>query len=369
MTSSPLHSAGRPALFAFLALSSFGLWSAGCTIVNDGALRRLEGTEGDTGPVMNGANRCGVAGTPLINSLPAGEPILIDTTAASNTLRSSCGRGTEGNDVFFALDVAEGDYWHFHLAANPDDPNASMRDPVLYLFSAGPPGNDGNSTCSDRSCDFFADRCSSSSDEHFAFVASTAGRWYLGIDDHGAGGGTYVLNAYHPNCRDGVVEHGEACDDGNEINTDACDNSCRKIIRQDGAQESIPNDNIVEANVLIFDVNSILRIRGTVGGQVDCYPDVYALNIPDQSRLRVAAIESFSGTETLCDTGTDAPFTITLQNRAGGQPISGGVDGNGCPILTTSNLDAGEYLVTLDASEDRPDASLYWMRFELLPPL
>jgi len=173
-------------------------------------------------------------------------------------------------------------------------------------------------------------------------------------------------------CGDGVRDltpAREACDDGNEINTDACDNSCRKIIRQDGAQESIPNDNIVEANVLIFDVNSILRIRGTVGGQVDCYPHVYALNIPDQSRLRVAAIESLSGTETLCDTGTDAPFTITLQNRAGGQPISGGVDGNGCPILTTSNLDAGEYLVTLDASEDRPDASLYWMRFELLPPL
>ena len=368
MTSNRPHWITRATLAALIVAASA---SAGCLVVDDSSLRDFEARAlMDVGVGMNGANRCGVVDTPLINALPAGEPILIDTTMASNSLRSSCGRGTEGNDVFFALDVAEGDYWHFHLAANPDDPNASMRDPVLYLFSSGPEGNDGNRTCSDRSCDFFADRCSTSSDEHFAFVASTAGRWYLGIDDHNTGGGTYVLNAYHPNCRDGVVEHGEACDDGNEVNNDNCDNSCRKIVRQDGAQESIPNDNIVEANVLSFDVNSVLRIRGTVGGQVDCYPDVYSINVPANARLRVSSIASFSGdTETACDADTDAPFSLTLQNRVGGQPISGGVDGNGCPILTTSNLDAGEYLVTIDASEVRPTAALYWMRFELLPPL
>ncbi len=365
MTSSRFHKVGRQALFGLISLASLG--ASGCTIVDSGSLRAFEGSA-DTGPVMFGAERCGQSDTPIINPR-VGQPLLIDTTEATNNLRSSCGGGTEGNDVFFAVDVEAGDYWHFHLAANPDDPNASMRDPVLYLFSSGDEDNSGNRTCADRSCDFFADRCSSSSDEHFAFVAATSGRWYLGIDDHNAGGGTYVLNAYHPTCRNAMVEHGEACDDGNDINTDACDNLCRKIIRQDGAQESIPNDNEVEANVLVFDVNSLLRIRGTVGGQVDCYPDVYALNIPEQSRLAVTAIESFSGAETPCDADTVAPFSITLRNRAGGQPISGGVDSNGCPVLNTAGLDAGEYLVTIDATEDLPQAALYWMRFELLPPL
>lgn len=366
MTSSPFYSAGRRALLV-ATLTSLGL---GCTIVDNGALQRIEGDQSDMGPGMFGAEGCGEAATPRINSLPRGQAIMVDTSAAANNVRSSCGRGTEGNDVFFAIDVEAGDYWHFHLAADPNDPNASMRDPVLYLFSSGLPDNAGAYTCADRSCDFFADRCTNSSDEHFAFVASTSGRWFLGIDDHNTGGGRYVLNAYHPSCRDGVVEHGEACDDGNEINTDACDNSCRKLIRQDGAQESIPNDNVVEANVLVFDVNSLLRIRGTVGGTVDCYPDVFALNIPDQSRLRVAAIASFDGTtETPCGASTDAPFSITLQNRTGGQPIPGGVDANGCPSLNTANLDAGEYLVTIDASETRPEAVLFWMRFELLPPL
>ena len=117
-----------------------------------------------------------------------------------------------------------------------------------------------------------------------------------------------------------------------------------------------------------FDVNSVLRIRGTVGGQVDCYPDVYSVNVPQDSRLAVSALESFSGSETACSATTDAPFSITLQDRNGGNPIAGGVDSNGCPSLTTASLAAGEYLVTIDASEDRPDAVLYWMRFELLPP-
>ena len=66
--------------------------ATGCTIVDDGALRTAEGmVSGETGPTMFGANRCGQSETPLINSLTAGEPILIDTTVTEYRLHAPHG--------------------------------------------------------------------------------------------------------------------------------------------------------------------------------------------------------------------------------------------------------------------------------------
>ena len=355
-----------------ILLVAAALLAGACTIVDRGPLSRAEGNS-DSGPALAGANACGAAQTPLLNEMDlsalGGDGIMIDTTQATNGQSSNCGRGIPGNDLFFAVDVAAGDYWHFHLRTDPSDADSANRDPVLYLFQGGPENQaTGTRSCGDRSCDFYADRCSSNSDEHFAFVASSEGRWFLGIDDFQAGGGRYILTAYHPNCGDGTLAHGEACDDGNDVNTDTCDNACRKVIVTDGATESRPNDNIVEANVLDIPVSGSLRVRGTVGGATDCYPDVYAINMPANSRLQVTALESFAaGTEVPCDGGTDAPFSLVVRDRAGGSETSGGTDGNGCPILQTGNLAEGEYIVTIDTMRDQADAIPYWMSFQVLP--
>ena len=342
-------------------------FSGACTIVDSNLTDQLDER---VGAQLVGGNVCGESGTPLINAIVEDGAVQIDTRQAANSTDNSCGRGTPGNDLFFAVDVTAGDYWHFHLRALPDPDNGNMidRDPILYLFSSGPEGNDGSRTCGDRSCEFYADRCESSSDEHFAFVASQDGRWYVGVDDHNEGGGLYELTAFHPNCRDGNVEHGEACDDGNDVSNDSCDNACRKVIANDGATESLPNDNIVEANVLSFDSEDILRIRGAVGGQTNCYPDVYAVNVPEGGQLRVEALASFAGgSEVACDGSTNAPFEITLTDRNGGNEVSGGVDLNGCPILgPTAALAAGEYIITVDEAQDLEEQVAYWMRFELL---
>lgn len=339
-----------------------------CTVVDRGALNRVEERQGSDMGVVVGSDTCN-PNTPVIAAVGGTERFVIDTTGRTNSVSTNNCRGggiTPGNDTFLAIDVAEGEYWHFHLQRDSSFTDNTDRNPVVYAL---PAQGDG---CNTQFCDQFADRCSTGSDEHFAFVATSTGRWYIGVDDQNPGGGHYILDAIRPVCGDGMSEHGEACDDGNASNGDDCDNLCRKVLRggSELIQEGIPNDNETEANVLDFDVTGVLRVRGTVGGPIDCYPDVYAITVPQDGRIRVQQIQSFSGqTETECSPGTDSPFTITRASRAGGNTQPGGEDANGCILLESANLDAGEYLITIDTDVALDAAQAYTMRFELLPPL
>src|SRR5262245_46685532 len=103
--------------------------SLGCSIVDpkyyeslpllDGSSESDGGAEGDSGTALP-AEACGDKRARVLADTT--RMIRIDTTRAADNVRASCtGHASEGNDLFFAIDVAAGEYWHFHLQVDPAD--------------------------------------------------------------------------------------------------------------------------------------------------------------------------------------------------------------------------------------------------------
>ena len=314
--------------------------------------------------------------------------IRIDTTSAVNNLSSMCS-STGGNDLFIALDVTAGEYWHFHLTTDNEFSSSADLNPALYLLT---------DACDDRNCEYFSNRCAGTGDEHFAFVASTTGRYYLGIDDANAGGGHYKLQALRPVCGNGTRDHGESCDDGSHCadgtpcttddpsvcagigdgqcaprSDDGCDRDCRQELSASGGSERDPNDNLVEANVLRTDLpeQNPFVINGDVGGPSDCYPDVFAVFVEQGERVDVSVLESYSAGTKIgvpCNgLTTYAPLSITLRsNDPNDTPVPMEIDG--CPFVSTGPLDAGESFITVDADPGLATPAPYIVKVEVIAP-
>jgi len=276
--------------------------------------------------------------------------IAIDTTVLTNRTTVSCADST-GNDGFFAIRVEAGEYWHFHLRTDPTDPDALTRNPTLYLL---------NESCNPNACAQVSRRCSSSSDEHFAFIPDSSGTWRIGVDDGNTGGGRYLLDAIRPVCGNDVPEHGESCD-GQE----GCNEDCRWLINDESVSERIPNDNFIEANQIELPASNELEVQADLGGQAGCnYPDVFRITVPDGARLEVLMRD---GGGTPCSTGAEAPFILELLNAAG-TTRGGGEDGNGCPLIDESDLAGGSYFVQV--TDDRLDfdsVQRYRLLFRITP--
>jgi hypothetical protein len=182
------------------------------------------------------------------------EGIVVDTRPFAsdvNSLPGSCGVSAPGPDAFFAVDVQAGEYWHFHLAVSPTDPDRPNRDPILYLL---------NASCAETQCsrELFANYCDSAGDEHFGFQFNESGRWYIGIDDGNPSGGLYTLGAYRPTCNGTApAEHGESCD-GEE----GCTEDCRRVIDEDSVTESGFSFNVQEANLIRLSAGNELTFEG-----------------------------------------------------------------------------------------------------------
>lgn len=295
------------------------------------------------------ADRCGAADVYEITETTL--DLEIDTTAFTNRTTVSCAP-SGGNDAFFAVRVTGGDYWHFHLRTDPTDPNATTRDPVLYLLGEG---------CNPNSCAQSSQACQGNqSDEHFAFKPDAEGLWYIGIDDGNAGGGRYLLDAIRPQCGNDIAEHGESCD-----GQDNC-RDCRWVLNAENLNERIPNDNFEEANFIEFPPSNTLTILGDVGGAANCiYPDVYNFNVPDGGAT--IEVNVLNGAGEQCTTSTEAPFQLELLNAAG-TSRDDGVGGGGCPQIESTNLPSGSYFVRLtDQRLDVGSVQRYQLEFTLTP--
>jgi hypothetical protein len=362
-----------------------GLLLPGCLAVDDGFYQGLAPGETDV-PL---SEECG--DTSAVALADETRDIHIDTTQAVNNSTSTCSSSsTVGNDLFIAFDVTEGEYWHFHLATDNDFPTSANLNPSLYLLT---------DACDPRNCDFFSNRCTGTGDEHFAFVASETGRYYLGIDDVNTGGGHYLLQALRPTCGNGTKEHGESCDDGSHCEDgtacttddpsvcagigdeqctprshDGCDRDCRQELSSSGGSEGDPNDNLVEANVLRTDLQNPFVVNGAVGGPSDCYPDVFAIFVEENQRINVTVLQSYSaGTmvEVPCTNLTSAPLSFVLTSSDPNDAVHRYVsseDVDGCPSLSTGSLDAGEYFITLDADAGLATPAPYFLKFEVVGP-
>ncbi|MEM9068710.1 MAG: hypothetical protein AAGE52_09395 [Myxococcota bacterium] len=345
---------------------------AGCSLADPELFRRLADggetpdtggvdagmdavVEEDSGTTQPAVDRCGTDDVFVITDTM--ENIAIDTTAFVNDVGSLTGCGnlsTPGPEGFFAVDVTEGEEWHFHLRVDEaNDPDPTSRNPTLYVF---------NASCSSTMCadDLLANFCDAQQDEHFAFTFETSGRFFIGIDDTNRGGGAYLLDAIRPNCGNGVPEHGEACE-----GQAGCSSDCRWMVTEDSREEQGFNFNFKEANRIVLPVaTNELEVIADIGGFEGCgYPDVFAVDIPDGGRLEV---EQRDGSGSPCSGVGSPDLTLTLRNanndNRGGDVVSG------CPVIDETFATGGLFFVVVE--DERPDISRalnYRLNFRVTP--
>lgn len=287
----------------------------------------------------------GAAGFPLAETCSGDVPMLLGNMEGSIDLRdfandvsqtASCtGATTPGPDGFFAVPMEAGDKWHFHLTVT--DPTLN---PALYVLDS----------CDARRCQpgDGIDVCDGGNDEHLSFVAPRDGTYFVGIDTQTATGGQYRLLALQPTCGDGVLEHSEGCDDGNDVDGDGCDATCRHEIAVGSPAEQEPNDDYTGANALVFN-NAPVEIDGVV--QSRCDVDLYSIDAQPGQRLQV---QMYGEGMRPCDASVTPPFELKLlDDRAVATRAIGSIsDENACPMLEAELTTGGRYHITISSDED-----------------
>jgi cysteine-rich repeat protein len=280
----------------------------------------------------------------------------VDTRDMAADMNSECeGETTIGNDAYVAIDALAGEHWHFHVRSDPD--SGVERAPAIQLFTAA---------CDVRDCTNVSNACAGPGEEHLSFIAPSAGRYYLAIDDTLAGGGTYILDAIRSVCGDNIRAHGEACDDANVIDGDGCTSDCLVELDDESPREYEPNDSIPEANYLVLGEDAELTVEGNIGGVGACtYADIFAIDVPADGDLEVDAREPGGGA--CASPALTAGYDLVLTDAAG-RVIAGGIsDETGCAIVRSTNLPAGTYYLWVDPPVEADIPSAYHLRTRVLP--
>lgn len=261
-----------------------------------------------------------------------------------------------GRDGFFLMDSSAGERWQVMVR-----PTAPDQDVAVYFL--------GN--CDERSCRRLQDRCGGGQSEHANFIAPYGGSYIVGIESSTAS--PVMVMLLSPACGDGVLSHGEACDDGNTDEEDGCDNLCRTELLDATANEVEPNDDVILANVVVLPGGTgEATVSGTLGGPCDA--DRYALQVPDGASILVTALGA-SGAA--CGAATP-PMELVLteigemgfQEWTLGAGTTGGAGGS-CPSIEVgvpfaTGLVAGEYQLTIEVDHDTARFE-YQLRLEVVP--
>lgn len=289
------------------------------------------------------------------------ESVIVDTTGLDNTfdeLSACLGHDALGNDGFVGVEMVAGERWHFHVKVTGEAPTVN---PSVYVLQS----------CDDRSCapGEGLDECGAGRDEHLSFVAPQADTFYVAIDSREAGGDRFELLALQPTCGDGTPEHSETCDDGDTESEDGCDNGCRAEIGKTLTPESEPNDEPLNANVIVLAGGTgVATVAAGLGERCDF--DTFAVDVPAGGAIR-ATVSDENGAP--C-TGPSPPLRLTL-HQPDGFTVRGSVtggDGGDCPAITdlepfAVGLQADEYYVRV-AEESEPVPFRYQIRIEVVGP-
>ena len=344
--------------YALLAV----LLATGCNVFDPELYMRAEMDAGmpgpDTGPAdppLATQDSCsGMA--PLVE--PSTTNRMLDTTALGDdiSMLSSCtGNDALGNDGFFTVQMEIGQKWHVHVRAN----GATDRNPAVYVLTG---------SCDERTCQpgDAIDECGVGADEHLTFVARTAGRHVIGVDDRVAGGSVYRVLVAQPVCGNGgEPEHSETCDDGNTDPGDGCDVLCRAELTTAAATEDEPNDEWTSANIVMPDGTGTLTVSGRIGGRCDF--DAFGLEVPEGQSIRATILDAAGAACPMT-----APALKLTMIRPDGRTIQGSVDTPGpCPAIDATHsfaqgLGEGKWFVRLSTVEGAPTFD-YRIRFEIVP--
>jgi hypothetical protein len=285
---------------------------------------------------------------------------MVDTSAMTDQYRefTACvGHDLPGNEGFFGASMRRGETWHFHV--DPLDPDA---DPAVYVLS----------TCTTLQCSpaGAADACGPGRGEHFSFRPTTDGLHVVGVDSRVRGGARYSITAVNAVCGDGVVQHGEACDDARPQSGTRCVR-CQKVLdRPLDLEGGVANDDYTNAIALRPDGGvRMFPVLGSLGG---CDQDMFQLTLSPGEALRVV----LRGRDGNCIPGlalalarTDTPMQgqLTAAPTRVSEATTAVTDR--CPTLTLPRAaSAGEYFVTVSASPSPAEEFGYQATFDVTAP-
>jgi cysteine-rich repeat protein len=332
----------RPRIFA-VSLVSLAVALSGCKVFDESLIDdEPEGMEPPPGGGELSVSDLLACDAPRNESL--NEYRQVDTSRFENDLSTlpNCLGETPapGNDSFFAVDMLEGQKWHFHAKVASE-----AIDPAIYVLDS----------CSDsRSCQntyFGINACGPGENEHFSFMAPISGRYYVGIDSLLGGGEPIDVYAVHAECGNLVKEHSEFCDDGNTDPLDGC-YRCRPVVLLDRA-EIEPNDGPHDANLVRFVEGSGRRkITGTLGSHCDF--DFFELEVPPSMLASVSL-----GGDVDCG-------RIHLETREpfAPNPVAVPEAGSPCTLADATPLPAGTYLARVAARRE-PGLGVFGLDYTL----
>lgn len=355
-------SRARTALLFALALA---IATPGCFVFDESLYRAREdagggGIDGGLGSLAL-AEDCTAASTVEVAELHGGATSWIrsfDTRGLADdyTNLSCTGRPSPGPEGLFAIDMQAGERWHIHVRRRTDG-----ADPVLFVLPR---------TCDERGCDrpLGLDACRADSDEHLSLVATTTGRYYVGIDSANAGGFAGTVEVFRPVCGNGVQEHGESCEPGVDP-TITCNDECR-VVLSNGASEREVNDDAFMANELDL-ASGTISISGRVGAL--CEIDVYAVDVPAGGGSIRASLRTAGGAD--CPAST--PSTeLQLVGEDGIVVLGTGTarGASACPSIEATDtfandLAEGRYYLRVYALNDEVSRPFdYSLQVELISP-
>lgn len=297
-----------------------------------------------------------------LNAVPRLTPrteqlLLIDTSTMGDQYRefTSCvGRDLPGNEGFFSAQMRRDETWHFHV--DPLDPTS---DPAVYVLP----------TCTTLQCSAAAaaDACGAGRGEHFSFRPVTDGVHLVGIDSRARGGARYTVTAVNAVCGDGVIQHGEACDDMRPQSGVRCER-CQKVLDAPmGTESGVANDDYT--NAIALRPNGGVRMFPVLGSLGGCDQDMF--------QLPLAAGEGL--TVTLTPRNGTCPAGLTLALRRSDTPAAGSNTAaptsvseaavtftDQCPTLTLPRAAAaGEFFVALAATTEPAGEFSYQLTFNV----
>ncbi len=327
-----------------LLLAATALLGAGCNVFDES----LVPTEGTSNSGLG--EDCLDQNLPHFSSLDSF--IQIDTSTLRNDRHDlTCvGANAAGNDGFFAVDMLEGQKWHFHVRVTA----GTTADPTVYVLDSG---------CQDSVCQhgWGLNECGPGQDEHFSFFPPGDGQYFVAVDTISTGGEPMEILAVQPECGDNAKQHSESCEDGNLDSGDGCDSLCRKELAN-GDLEVEPNDEpTANANVLPLESGSA-QVSGVIGGKCDF--DSFAVAVPENGTLSATI-------------GGDCSFDLSLQliRPNGFSELETILTSAGeCPVITgtesfANGLAEGVYFLRLTTqSEAEPTSLDYTLEVQVTTP-
>jgi hypothetical protein len=345
-----------------ITLLSLSSLLSGC-FVFDSQLYMIDG-----GTTFSPSETCETGAPVLDVSMGASVTFAVDTMANGDDTRDTVactGSMESGPDVFVSVDPDPGDRWHFHVRV---DRAAGGADPAIYALTSG---------CDPRDCQGGdgTDTCGAGSDEHFTYVADASGSIFrVAFDSVDVAGFRGNVEVYRTFCGNGMAEHGESCDDGDDDDL-VCDGECRSVLSGASVIEDEVNDDIYMANYLAIAAGASMSVRGEIVNL--CEVDVYAIDVPAGASITAALRNEGGGA---CDATAESTELELVELTTANNPrlrVAGTVPtGEICPAIDSTvslaqNLPAGTYYLRVRnvlEGDARPSTFRYQLDVTLAAP-